>query len=175
MLVTNARLVKVGLNLRMFSTAIFYEIEWSLPILWQAMRRVYRPGAPLPVRILFPTYENTLEERALNLLGQKMRAAQLFYGDEVASALCDEEDGDFLNDLILSVLKQDRLERANSIFAAQNDLTASPLGSPTAASPHLSPFEARTWAEWLEARNQAQPARNGRRKNAAPQGQLPMF
>jgi hypothetical protein len=55
-LLTNARLVKVGPNLRMFSTAIFYEIEWSLAILWQTMRRVYRPGAPLPVRVIFPAY-----------------------------------------------------------------------------------------------------------------------
>jgi len=174
-LITNARLVKVGLNLRMFATAVFYEIEWSLPILWQAMRRVYRPGAPLPVRVLFPTYENTLEERALNLLGQKMKAAQLFYGDEVASALCDDEEGDFLNDLILSVLKDDRLERASAIFSTQNDMTASPLGSLTAASPHLNPFEARTWSEWLAARNKALPVRNGRRKNAAAQGQLSLF
>ena len=48
-LLTNARLVKVGLNLRMFATGIFFEFEWSLAILWQAMRRVYRPGAPLPL------------------------------------------------------------------------------------------------------------------------------
>ena len=45
------------------------------------MRLVYRPGAPLPVRILFPAYENTLEERALSLIGQKMKATSLFYGD----------------------------------------------------------------------------------------------
>jgi hypothetical protein len=174
-LITNARLVKVGLNLRMLSTAIFYELEWSLAILWQAMRRIYRPGALLPIRILFPTYENTLEERAINLLGQKMKAASLFYGDEVASALCDEEEGDFLNDLVLSVLRNERLERASSIFATQNDMTASPLGSLTAASPHLSPFEARTWAEWLAARNKALPPRNGRRKSAVAQGQLSLF
>jgi hypothetical protein len=59
-LLTNARLVKVGLNLRMFSTAIFYEIEWSLAILWQAMRRVYRPSASLPVQVIFPAYAGTL-------------------------------------------------------------------------------------------------------------------
>ncbi len=142
---------------------------------------VYRPGAPLPVRVLFPTYENTLEERALNLLGQKMKAAQLFYGDEVASALCDDEEGDFLNDLILSVLKDDRLERANAIFSTQNDMTASPLSdvlyrrSLTAASPHLNPFKARTWSEWLAARNKALPTRNGRPKSAAAQGRLSLF
>jgi hypothetical protein len=122
-----------------------------------------------------------------------MKAAQLFYGDEVASALCDDEEGDFLNDLILSVLaaeKQpsgDRLERASAIFSTQNDMTASPLSdgfyrrSLTAASPHLNPFEeampfiARTWSEWLASRNKALPAKNGRRKSAAAQGQLSLF
>ena len=151
------------------------------PTRWQAMRRVYRPGSLMPIRVLFPTYENTLEERALNLLGQKMKAAQLFYGDEVASALCDDEQGDFLNDLILSVLKAERLERANAIFAAQNDLTASPLSdvlyrrSLTAASPHLNPFEAHTWSEWLAARHNALPGINRKSRVAAMQGQLSLF
>ena len=104
-----------------------------------------------------------------------MKAAQLFYGDEVASALCDDEEGDFLNDLILSVLKDDHLERANAIFSTQNDMTASPLGSLTAASPHLNPFEARTWSEWLAARNKALPTKNGRRKSVTAQGQLSLF
>ena len=118
-LLTNARLVKVGLNLRMFSTAIFYEIEWSLAILWQAMRRVYRPGASLPVRVIFPAYAGTLEERALSLLGQKMKAASLFYGDEIASALTEEDESDFLNELVRSVLKKEQVNRVESIFATR--------------------------------------------------------
>jgi hypothetical protein len=174
-LLTNARLVKVGLNLRMFSTEIFYEIEWSLAILWQAMRRVYRPGSPLPVRVLFPTYENTLEERAINLLGQKMKAAQLFYGDEISSSLCDEEDGDFLNDLVLSVLKGEQIQRATSIFTTQNDMTASPLGSPTALSPQITPVQAHTWVEWMAARNLAAPNKGKPRKPAQTNGQISLW
>ena len=134
-LLTNARLVKVGLNLRMFATAIFFEIEWSLAILWQAMRRVYRPGASLPVRVIFPAYAGTLEERALSLIGQKMKAASLFYGDEVASALTEEDESDFLNDLVRSVLKKEQFSRVESIFATENDLSASPLGSPNCHQP----------------------------------------
>jgi hypothetical protein len=77
----------------------------------------------------------------------------------------------------------DRLERVTSIFATQDDMTASPLSdgfyrrSLTAASPHLNPFEgampfiARTWSEWLAARNKTLPTKNGRRKSAAAQGQ----
>jgi hypothetical protein len=59
-LLTNARLVEVGLNLTMFSTAIFFEMEWSLYVTWQAMRRLYRPGATRSVKLYFPVYRNTL-------------------------------------------------------------------------------------------------------------------
>ena len=77
-LLTNARLVEVGLNLTMFNTAILFEFEWSLYVLWQFMRRLYRPGASKRVKLFFPVYQNTLEESALDLLGHKMLAAQLF-------------------------------------------------------------------------------------------------
>lgn len=169
-LLTNARLVKVGLNLRVFSTAIFYEIEWSLAILWQAMRRVYRPGAPLPVRVIFPAYAGMLEERALSLMGQKMKAASLFYGHEVASALTEEDESDFLNDLVRSVLKKEQFSRAESIFAAENDLSASPLGSPTAISPQAAVVM--SLQEWMNQRGI--DCRNGgrRRRGNVPDGQL---
>jgi SAM-dependent methyltransferase len=168
-LLTNARLVNVGLNLRMFNTAIFYEIEWSLAILWQAMRRVYRPGAPLPVRVIFPAYAGTLEERALSLLGQKMKAASLFYGDEVSSALTEEDEGDFLADLVRSVLKKEAFARAESIFASENDLTASPAGSPTAISPQAAVVM--TLQEWLEQRGISHKNGGRRHRGEVPAGQ----
>jgi hypothetical protein len=169
-LLTNARLVKVGLNLRMFNTAIFYEIEWSLAILWQAMRRVYRPGAPLPVRVIFPAYAGTLEERALSLLGQKMKAASLFYGDEVASALTEEDESDFLNDLVRSVLKKEQFSRTESIFATENDLSASPLGSPTALSPQAAVVM--TLQEWMVQKGIDRKNGGKRRRGGVPNGQL---
>jgi len=69
-LITNARLVKVGLNLVMFPTAVFYELEASFYVLYQAMRRIWRPFAPLPVEICFPAYTNTAEEMILDLVGE---------------------------------------------------------------------------------------------------------
>jgi len=46
---------------------------------------------------------NLAELLAAIVGGQKMKAAQLIYRDEMASALCNDDEGDFLNDLILSV------------------------------------------------------------------------
>ncbi len=169
-LLTNARLVKVGLNLRMFSTAIFYEIEWSLAILWQAMRRVYRPGASLPVRVIFPAYAGTLEERALSLLGQKMKAASLFYGDEIASALTEEDESDFLTDLVRSVLKKEQFTRAESLFATENDLSGSPMGSPTAISPQATVVM--TLQEWMVQRGIERLKRGKKKKGGALDNQL---
>jgi hypothetical protein len=142
-LLTNARLVEVGLNLTMFSTAVFYQLEWSLYIIWQSMRRLYRPGASRPVKLYFPVYEGTLEESALDLIGAKMLAAQAFYGDEVGGALVDEGDeGDLLNDLVRRAFGDLKVGRAEGIFSIGNDqlVTDSPMGSPTAISPQLVTF-----------------------------------
>jgi hypothetical protein len=139
-LLTNSRLVEVGLNLTTFATGIFYETEWSLYTLWQAMRRLYRPGAARPVQMYFPVYEGTLEEAALNLLGAKMKAAQIFYGDEVGGALIeDEDDGDLLHGLLRQALGDVQVGRAEALFAPEPGQvdTDSPIGSLTAISPRL--------------------------------------
>ena len=107
----NARKVATGLDLVMFSTVIVYEIEYSLTILWQSIRRVWRLGQIHPVRVLFGVYEGTLEEAALTLMGQKMRAAYNIYGSVASSALADEDDGDnILDQLTRHLLKHGKLE-----------------------------------------------------------------
>lgn len=138
-MLTNARLVEVGLNLTMFSTAVFYELEWSLYIIWQAMRRLYRPGAPLPVKLYFMVYENTLEETALDMIGAKMMAAQVFYGDEISGALSDETDnGNLLNDIVRKAMGELKVGRAEGIFSKPFTDNAvyseSPMGNPTIKS-----------------------------------------
>jgi SAM-dependent methyltransferase len=156
-LLTNAKLIEVGLNLTMFSTAIFFELEFSLYVTWQAMRRLYRPGAPKPVKLYFPVYAGTLAEAALDLIGAKMMAAQCFYGDEVGGALVDEGDeGDLLNDLVRKALGQIEVGRAERLFAIGNNqmATESPLGSPTAVSPLM-----RTLAELAARRRELVSAR----------------
>jgi hypothetical protein len=173
-LLTNAKLVEVGLNLTMFSTAIFYELEYSLYTTWQAMRRLYRPGAPRPVKLFFPVYTGTLGEAALDLIGAKMMAAQCFYGDEVGGALVDDgDDGDLLNDLVRKALGQIEVGRAEGLFATGNGqlATESPLGSPTAVSPMIRTLES------LLVRKQELFARRAFSKKvvAIPTNQISLF
>ena len=173
-LLTNARLVEVGLNLTMFNTAIVFEPEWSLYTLWQSKRRLYRPGAPLPVKLYFPVYVGTQEEAALDLLGRKTLAAQVLYGDEVGGALVDElEDGDLLTDLVHKTLGQIDVGRTEGIFSIGSRLavTPSPLGSPAATSPLLRTF-ADLAATWREIRS---GSRRSPMRRVAPDEQLPLL
>lgn len=159
-LLANPRLVETGLNLTMFATAVFFELEFSLYVLWQAMRRLYRPGAPLPVKIYFPVYEGTLEEQALNLIGSKMMAAQCFYGDSVGGALVEEGDeGDLINDLVRQALGELRAGHVESLFTASNSSTsdaenvvALPISSLLITPPILLPTAATLADLWAQHR-----------------------
>jgi hypothetical protein len=146
-LLTNSKLVEVGLNLIMFPTAIFYEIEPSFYVLYQAMRRVWRPFAPLPVEVYFSVYRDTAEEMILDLMGEKMLYNQLLTGQEVGGALVPEDAGNILQVAVNRLLGGEKTKQATSIFAGQNTSTASPLGSPTEESPKVA--TALTLEEWV--------------------------
>jgi hypothetical protein len=172
-LLSNARLIEVGLNLTMFNTEIFVESEYSLYVLWQALRRLYRPGAPKKVKAFFSVYSGTQEESLIDLMGHKMLSAQTFYGDDVGGALVEEvDDGDLLGDLVRKALGQLQIGRAEGLFTLGNQpsVTQSPLGSLTAVSPTLH-----TLAELMARRNELLPRRLPVRKVLVPSSQLSMF
>jgi SAM-dependent methyltransferase/ribosomal protein S27AE len=140
-LLVNPRKVETGLDLVAFATVVFYEIEYSLASFWQAMRRVWRLGQTQPVKIAYAVYQNTLEEAGLALLGQKLRAAQLLYGDDASSAIADaaDDDGDFLAELAARVLARENLTTDGLTgLVSDHRTTAALWGSPTQSSPQLS-------------------------------------
>jgi len=169
-LITNPRLVEVGLNLVMFPTAVFFELEASFYVLYQAMRRIWRPFAPLPVEIHFPVYSGTAEEMILDLVGEKMLSNQLLTGQEVGGALVPDDAGNLLQVAVNRLIKGVQPKQVQGIFATQNTITASPLGSPTAASPEVRPVM--TWEEWLIQNVQGSVRRNGRKVKSVPQSQI---
>jgi hypothetical protein len=149
-LLTNPKLVETGLDLVSFATIVFFEIEYSLPVMWQAMCRVWRPGQTRPVKCAFAMYQNTLESSALSYMGKKMYAAQLVYGDEVAGAIVEADDGDFLMELANEVLSGKQMDDLTTLFAQENGAThirGSVTGSPTAVSPTLPTPVARSLEE----------------------------
>lgn len=162
-LLTNARLVEVGLNLVMFSTGVFFELEWSLAVVWQAMRRLYRPGAPKPVKLYFPVYRGTLEEAALDLIGAKMLAAQVFYGDQAGGALVDEGDeGNLLNDLVRRAMGELQVGRAEGIFTVNDESDGSELS--VAAPMPVTNLPATTFEDLWERRREFRKATKSQRQ-----------
>jgi len=133
-LIANPRLVETGLNLVAYATVVFFEIDYSLYTVWQACRRVWRPGQVLPVRVVFVAYRNSMEERAVALVGEKIAAAQVLYGDEVGGAIVPEPEDDFLDELARAAL-QGRKINLEAIFARENEGAAGPQEAPAAEIP----------------------------------------
>ncbi|HML39853.1 MAG TPA: DUF6094 domain-containing protein [Bellilinea sp.] len=170
-LICNAELVKTGLDLIQFSSVVFYEITYSLYTLWQAVRRVWRLGQVRPVRAVFSVYNGTMEARALGLMGAKMKAAQLLYGDEVGGTIVPQEDGDLLTELAREVLNGADLPDLQTLFADEMKVSNNPLGSLTTPSAVILPGEkVLTWSDWMAEK--VVVVRRKSRKEVVPEGQM---
>jgi hypothetical protein len=164
-LICNPKLVETGLDLIAYSTVVFLEIEYSLYTLWQAVRRVWRLGQLRPVKAVFAVYQGTMEARALELMGKKMKAAQLLYGDEVGGAIVPDEDGDFLTQLARDVLDGVSMQDLTTLFAEDAKISHGTLGSMTQPSEDMIiPVE--TWEAWKAERGILTPST--RRKGKSP-------
>ena len=163
-LIVNPRKVETGLDLVAFSTAIFYEPDYSLYTLWQAMRRVWRLGQTKPVKVVYAVYEDSMEEAALALMGEKLKAAMLLYGDNANSAISEGTgEGDFLGELAKRVLAGEQLSAGGlaGLLKPDTRTTTKPWGSPTQTTPPVP--NAPTWADLV--RQIRRTNGNGRRKN----------
>jgi len=170
-MICNPRLVETGLDLVQFSTVIFFEPEFSLYTLWQSVRRVWRLGQTQPVKAIFSVYNSTMEANALRLMGRKMKAAQLVYGDEVGGAIVPEDEGDFLTQLARDVLDGAKLPDLQTLFADDLQMSHNPLGSLTTPSAAIVPGpKVLTWDEWVTQKTGV--VRRIRRKEVVTEGQI---
>jgi hypothetical protein len=170
-LICNPRLVETGLDLVQFSTVVFFEIEYSLYTLWQSVRRVWRLGQTQPVKAIFSVYSTAMEATALALMGRKMKAAQLVYGDEVGGAIVPEEEGDFLTQLARDVLDGAKLSDLQTLFADDLQVSHNPMGSLTTPSAVIVPGpKVMTWDDWVSQKTFV--VRRTRRKEIVPEGQM---
>jgi len=176
-LVVNPKLVETGLDLVDFSSVVFAEIEYSLYTLWQAVRRVWRLGQTKPVKAIFSVYNDAMEARALALMGQKMKAAQFLYGDEVGGAIVQESDGDILMKLAREALDSASLPDLQSLFAEEVAVSNSQMGCPTIPSAPLPVPElpqVATWASWMTQKGVARPISRSQAKQSTL-NQISMF
>lgn len=87
-LLTNAELVKTGLDLYEYPTIYFYQTGYNVFSLRQAARRSWRIGQTAPVRVFFAVYRNTMQEIALSLVAKKLEVALMVEG-ELPEGLAD--------------------------------------------------------------------------------------
>jgi hypothetical protein len=100
--ISHPRLVETGLDLfdkggkYNFPTLVFYETGYNLFTLRQAARRAWRIGQWAECRVFYFYYKDTMQERAMSLMGKKLVAAQALEGkfsEEGLLALADGDDG----------------------------------------------------------------------------------
>ena len=139
-LIVNPKIVDTGLDLVDFQTIVWYEAEYSLYVLMQATKRIYRVGQVNDVEIHFPVYRNTLEHRAVSLAGQKWAAAQLLYGESVEGALAQVaqvDSGSFLAELTKSMIEHAQITDLSTLFRCPVPTPRVPSPDPTQRSPQL--------------------------------------
>jgi hypothetical protein len=105
-LITNPKLVETGLDLVEFQNVIFYEPNYSAYTMWQACRRVWRPGQTEPVQVYYAMYEGHMEEGAYDLVGEKLLHAQLLHGDDASGALVPSDGSVSLTMALIDALKR---------------------------------------------------------------------
>ena len=125
---------------------------------------------------MYVVYHDTLEEKALALMGEKMRAAQLLYGDEVGGAIVPDDGRDFLAELARRVLEGEKFQDLEGLFAQENArTTGSYLGSPTAQSPRMAWDAYREYAVRVGAKVVRRNGNSKKVKHAPGQPSLPGF
>jgi hypothetical protein len=85
-IISHPKLVETGLDLfdkggkHNFPTLVFYATGYNLFTLRQASRRSWRIGQRLPCKVYYLFYNETMQARAMSLMGRKLTAAQAIEG-----------------------------------------------------------------------------------------------
>jgi len=139
---------------------------------------VWRLGQTKPVKAIFSVYSEAMEARALALMGQKMKAAQLLYGDEVGGAIIEQDEGDILMKLAREALETADLPDLQSLFADEVVVSNSPMGCPTVPSVPLPvPEMPKTvsWSDWMTNKGVAGRVAGRVRPERTTQNQASLF
>jgi len=115
-LITNPRLVKVGLDLLQFPTIVYYQMDYSTYDYMQSSRRSWRIKQTEPVKVYTLVYADTIQSEVLNHIAKKIDAAMAMQGkfsEEGLRAMAESEDG--MNALAKNLLKEGKLDNIETI------------------------------------------------------------
>jgi hypothetical protein len=97
-LIVHPKRVMTGLDLIAFPSLIFYQLGYSTHVLRQASARARRPTQTQPCKVYFLYYRDSIQEKALALMGEKEAASQALEGTFDVNALrglmngCENDD-----------------------------------------------------------------------------------
>jgi len=117
-MITNFDLVSVGLNLTMFPTIIYYQMDYSVYNYMQSSRRSWRIKQTQPVEIYTLVYRDTIQSVILSTIAAKIDATLALQGkfsEEGLRAMAETCDG--LNALAKKIVSEGKLESIDSIEA----------------------------------------------------------
>jgi hypothetical protein len=120
---------------------------------------------------VFSVYNGTMEARALSLMGAKMKAAQLLYGDEVGGAIVPERGRGFADRAGARGAQRRGSADLQTLFADEMKVSSNPLGSLTTPSAVILPGEkVLTWSDWMAEK--VLVVRRKSRREVIPEGQM---
>lgn len=124
-LITNPRLVKVGLDLLAFPNIHFYQLDYSTFDYMQASRRSWRIRQTKDVQVFTYVYDDTIQESALRHIARKIDASLAMQGkfsEEGLRAMSEASDGmnALAKELIANDVLSDLDESVHDIFARKN-------------------------------------------------------
>jgi len=121
-LITNPECVKTGLDLIQFPTIVFYQTGYNVFTLRQASRRSWRLGQTEPVEIFYLTYADTMQARAISLVGRKLSASLTLEGklsSEGLLAMTGEDEDESLA-LARALVENDVTDGIESVWKKLN-------------------------------------------------------
>ena len=118
-LLCNPNLVKTGLDLLDFPTIVFFQCGYSVFTLRQASRRSWRIGQNLPVRVFYLAYAETMQDKALSLMAQKMETSLAVEGELSGQGLAalSESENSMLYELAKALTGQQPVDDVNTAWS----------------------------------------------------------
>ena len=117
-LMCNPNLVKTGLDLLEFPTIIFFQCGYSVYTLRQASRRSWRIGQEHPVRVFFMAYGESMQDKALSLIAQKMETSLAVEGvlSEQGLAALSESENSIVMELAKALIGKNTVADVNEAW-----------------------------------------------------------
>jgi hypothetical protein len=118
-LLSNPNLVKTGLDLLDFPTIVFFQCGYSVFTLRQASRRSWRIGQNLPVRVFYLAYAETMQDKALSLMAQKMETSLAVEGELSGQGLAalSESENSMMYELAKALTGQQPVEDVTTAWS----------------------------------------------------------